>query len=164
MKRRVRVEGDLAYIDCIDDSGQLIATAVIDAVDAPLVERFQWSARRRKDGAVVFEAFTSLYRLVCPVPAKMQVDHKDNDTLNNRRTNLRAVTHSQNQQNRRGAQRNSTTGVRGVSWNKTARKYQARVWVNGQQIQVGMFTDLDAAREATEASRARLMTHSKECA
>ena len=43
-----------------------------------------------------------------------QVDHRNHDTLDNRRANLRACDNSQNQQNRPRAQRNNRSGVKGV--------------------------------------------------
>ena len=44
----------------------------------------------------------------------LQADHRNHNVLDNRRANLRAVTPSQNQQNRRGVQVNCRSGVRNV--------------------------------------------------
>jgi len=45
---------------------------------------------------------------------KIHGDHKDHDTLNNRRNNLRIATHSQNMANR-SSHKNSTSKFLGVS-------------------------------------------------
>ena len=49
-----------------------------------------------------------------------EVDHEDQVPQNNQEYNLREATHSQNQANR-SAQRNSKTGLKGVSWHRAQR-------------------------------------------
>lgn len=52
------------------------------------------------------------------------VDHIDGDPLNNRRSNLRPCDHSKNLSNR-GAQKNSASGIKGVSWNAAKMRWHA---------------------------------------
>ena len=47
-------------------------------------------------------------------PHPLEIDHIDGDRQNNRLSNLRTVTRSENQLNRRGANKNSTSGIPGV--------------------------------------------------
>ena len=69
-----------------------------------------------------------------------QVDHRDENGLNNQKYNLRFCTISQNLMNR-GKQKNNTTGFKGVSWNKVCQKFDARLTAGGQQICLGLFKD-----------------------
>ena len=62
---------------------------------------------------------------------KVKIDHHNHDTLDNRRNNLRACTNSQNIQNRKGSQVNSTSGIRGVSWRKDRMKWEAKIKILG---------------------------------
>ena len=86
----------------------------------------------------------------------MQVDHINGNGLDNRRCNLRLVTHSQNQMNRRGAQANGTSGVRGVSFNKAAGKWVAYIQAEGKHIYLGKFADKGSAVAARVEAAAKL--------
>lgn len=44
--------------------------------------------------------------------------------------------------------KNNKTGVKGVYWHKTAKKYQARISVDRKTINLGLFSDLEKAKEA----------------
>src|SRR5206468_807565 len=58
-----------------------------------------------------------LHRLIIgAVPRGLTVDHVNGDVLDNRRANLRIVTHSQNHVNRHRQACNNTSDVRGVTW------------------------------------------------
>lgn len=62
-----------------------------------------------------------LHRMVAervdgPIPAGVVVDHRNGDGLDNRRCNLRRLTHTQNLHNRRGPNKNSSTGLLGVGF------------------------------------------------
>lgn len=86
-------------------------------------------------------------------PAGMVVDHINGNTLDNRRSNLRVVTHKQNLRHRaRGANRNNAVGVRGVSWDKERKKFLAGIRVDGKRLNLGRFDSLDAAVAARSAA------------
>ncbi len=75
---------------------------------------------------------------------KKCVDHIDNDKQNNNLINLRFATHSQNNQNR-PITKNSTSGTKGVHWNKRALKWSAQININGKKIHLGYFINKDDA-------------------
>ena len=141
--------------------------AVIDAADYPRVANFSWHqastgyARSQVRGSRRKQC-VYMHRLIMDAPVGMEVDHIDGDPLNNHRVNLRLVTHSENQQNRRGPTRNNRSGFRGVVWHAYAGRYVARVTVQGKQICLGYFDrPADAARAAAEG-RQLYMTHARE--
>jgi len=86
-----------------------------------------------------------MHRLIMDAPDDLEVDHRDHDGLNNRRTNLRLSTHPQNCQNRR-LPSTSTTKFKGVRWNARTKRYQARIMANGKSRTLGSFeSDFEAA-------------------
>jgi hypothetical protein len=64
------------------------------------------------------------------------VDHINHDTLDNRRSNLRIVTHAQNKQNSR-CYKNNKSGYKGVSFHAPSGQYFSRIKVNGISIHLG---------------------------
>jgi hypothetical protein len=96
-----------------------------------------------------------LHRFILHAPKGMEVDHIDHNGLNNVRSNLRLATHAQNTCNVRRGTKN-TSGVKGVSWCSTTQRWRARVVLNGKHYHVGMFTTVDAARDAVHAKQRAL--------
>jgi HNH endonuclease len=82
-----------------------------------------------------------------------EVDHRDRDRLNNKYENLRFSNRILNAANA-GAHFDSKSRVRGVHWNRYAKKWQASIWVNGiGKIYLGLFDDLvKAARAVSRTS------------
>lgn len=74
------------------------------------------------------------------------VDHANRVNSDNRYTNLRQCTRSQNNSNRRVI-RETATGVKGVSPDGSG-KYRARVASNGARRLVGVFETVDEAGDA----------------
>jgi hypothetical protein len=71
-------------------------------------------------------------------------DHCNGVPLDNRRDNLRVCTHTQNMQNKKSS--NKSVGLKGVS--KIRNRYQARIRVNGKQINLGVYASAEEAHHA----------------
>jgi hypothetical protein len=98
-----------------------------------------------------------MHRLVMNAPSGLMVDHKNHNTLDNRKINLRIVTSGQNQQNLRGARSNNkSTGIRGVFKNGEAYS----VYVAHKYL--GSYRTIEEAEEVAKQGRARLLPYSKE--
>jgi len=68
-----------------------------------------------------------------------EVDHINRDPSDNRWSNLRSVTKSQNSLNRK-MRPDNTSGYRGVVWHKRVNQWQARINVDGNRKHLGYFT------------------------
>lgn len=75
------------------------------------------------------------------------VDHINGDTLDNRISNLRVCTRSQNLFNSKLNNRNSS-GFKGVSYNKKCKKWTAYITVNYKTVYLGLFTTPEEAYKA----------------
>lgn len=61
------------------------------------------------------------------------IDHRDSDGLNNRWSNLRIATSEDNNRNRRQSSRN-TSGMKGVSWDKSRNKWVAHIMAGDKKV------------------------------
>lgn len=80
-----------------------------------------------------------------------EIDHVDGDGLNNRMINLRCVTRSQNQRNRRVGKKNRS-GVLGVSWESKSSMWQVHIRIDGKRKRLGRFKQLKDAAAARSAA------------
>lgn len=77
----------------------------------------------------------------------LMVDHKNGNPLDNRKSNLRVATHSQNLINR-GKPVHNTSGYKGVSFRKSENCYEAYITVRKKRIRLGLFDDIIKAAKA----------------
>ena len=88
-----------------------------------------------------------LYLEPCTLSPKLFVDHINNNSLDNRKSNLRIVTHRQNCLNTRPKTKNTTSRYKGGSWDKESKKWRALITHKGRRISIGRFkNETDAAR------------------
>mgnify|MGYP000004363272 CR=1 FL=1 len=73
-----------------------------------------------------------------------EIDHINGVRDDNRLVNLRSVTRTENMQNKKKYNTN-TSGQVGVSWVRHLDKWQARISINGNRISLGCFTNLTDA-------------------
>lgn len=95
-----------------------------------------------------------LHRLViCAMPGTL-VDHKNGDTLDCRRGNLRQCSHSQNMANRIKSGKFSSQFL-GVSFESKWKKWRAHVSSNGKRYRSSGFdNEVDAAKKYNEMATA----------
>lgn len=153
--RPIRVQGNLAYVPLTKGY-----EATIDAADVPLVEGFNWSIARRKNGKIYAQrripgGIVLMHRQITGAADGEKVDHRDNDGLNNRRDNLRPATDAENNQNKPTNSRNKS-GFKGVSWFAGTRKWRATIQSNGKWVHLGYFTSAEDAHAAYRIASANL--------
>lgn len=86
-----------------------------------------------------------------------EVDHMDGCRANNRISNLRDVTPSENNENRRCAQTtNKTTGLIGASLHSKGKGYVSQIIVKGKHKYLGYFKTAKEAHEAYVTAKRKL--------
>lgn len=131
--------------------------ALVDDEDYDIVSKYKWhySSGYAKRNNLVHgkKMIARMHHMIVPFTKGYMVDHINGNGLDNRRSNLRLVTKSQNMMNS-GVRRNNKSGYKGVSWDKINNKWRVTIWRMNKQFDVGRFEDiLDAARAYNEAAR-----------
>lgn len=79
------------------------------------------------------------------------VDHKNNNTLDNRKSNMRIVEESNNSKNRKSRNKNNKSGYRNVSFYKG--KWIVQMQIDGKNKKIGSFDDVHEAGKFAEEMR-----------
>lgn len=74
----------------------------------------------------------------------VDIDHINRDKSDNRWCNLRRATRSENLANA-SQRRDTKSGHRGISWDRSGRCWKARLCVRGRHVHVGQFRDIAEA-------------------
>ncbi len=119
--------------------------ALVDNDDLALLSKWKWCYSKgyavrsfvKQDGK---RALIAMHTALMIPPFGMEVDHRDGDGLNNQRSNLRLATHQQNLCNK-SAQKNSASGIKGVSWCESRNKWAAFIRHNGKTKNLGRFAN-----------------------
>lgn len=88
-----------------------------------------------------------LNRYIMNCPEDKIVDHKNGDKIDNRKCNLRICDYQENMMNRK-INSNNKSGVAGVFYLKSERKWIAQIKFNKKNIRLGYFKNFDDAVEA----------------
>jgi hypothetical protein len=115
---------------------------MVDAADFEWLNKHKWYgnggpggyAASTVDGKAIF-----MHRLIMNAPAGLVVDHANGNRHDNRRSNLRKCTHSENRRNTRKSR--GASRFKGVSWSRAMGKWQAKIHQNGKSIRLGYFDD-----------------------
>jgi len=88
-----------------------------------------------------------IHRWIMGFPDGFEIDHKNNDPLDNRRCNLRVCSHQENMFNRL-INKNNKSGFKGVSFYKSTNKYRSQISINKKIKTIGYFETAEEAHEA----------------
>lgn len=121
--------------------------AIVDDEDYDMLSTKKWSLNRRGYPQAV--SGVRMHLMVIDVPEGMQGDHINRNKLDNRKTNLRVATASQNQANRRMPKTN-TSGYKGVRWDRG--KWRAYIGVDGKDRHLGRFVNITDAAKAYDVA------------
>ena len=128
--------------------------AIVDDEDADLLN-FNWHttkgyARRNSSRSEGKQHPIYMHRVIASrmksvsIVSGFEIDHVDGDKLNNRRSNLRLVTHAENMLNS-PKQSNNKSGYKGVTFHKVAQKWAAQIGFKWGKYHLGLFASPEEA-------------------
>lgn len=130
--------------------------AIVDECDMVLLSSYSWRIHRRKKGGEYIAATGRndilMHRVITNAPKGTFVDHKNGNTFDNRRDNLRIATITQNSANRRKISKSTSSQFKGVC--RRGAKWTAAIGVERRQIFLGRFaTETEAATAYNDAAK-----------
>jgi hypothetical protein len=154
-KNEIIIYNNYAEIIIYNYKNEEKCKAIIDLEDVKKCSKYKWGM----DGKYVITRFSDgsyiyLHNFIMNFNKEgLFLDHIDINPLNNRKDNFRECTNQQNCFNQ-GMQKNNTSGVKGVWWDKRNNKWKAEIKINYKKISLGAFDNLtDAAKARDEAER-----------
>lgn len=127
---------------------------LIDEEYLNLVQQFKWRVAKTSNRGRIYAMAKSngktiyMHRLIIDAKKGEVVDHINGNGLDNRKSNLRIVTHKQNAWNIGKKSNGTTSKYLGVGWVHKDKAYQARIRTDsGIRISLGYFdNEIDAAK------------------
>jgi hypothetical protein len=142
--------------------------AKVDDADFEWLNEMKWRAMGKKSNHNCYYAITGdcnpkrgqktilMHRLIMKATDGVEVDHRDNNGLNNQRYNLRVSTHAENLRNQKIQANNKSSKFKGVSFfgaNKS-NPWTAQIHFHKKKIHLGYFKfESDAAKAYDEKAK-----------
>lgn len=129
--------------------------AKVDDADFPSLSAFNWHARVDSQGKVYAvrresvangRAAVYMHRQILCAPEGSDVDHINGESLDNRRSNLRVVSRSENILN-------SKYRSMGVSYCKQTERWYTRIKHDGRRIWLGRYAERETAEQIAATAR-----------
>lgn len=129
--------------------------AIVDIDDYEWLSQYKWYVKRNKRNIYASTHVkdrhgkyktVGMHRLIMNNPKGLDIDHKNTNGLDNRKSNLRACTRSQNSANRR-LSLVTNIKLKGVTLRKSGR-YRSRIAKEGKIINLGTYETPEEAHEA----------------
>lgn len=139
------------YLRCIMKNG---TSFIFDQKDIELVKSHSWSIARGYVRTSVNGKSVYLHQMIMN-EISTEVDHKNGNPLDNRRSNLRIANHCENNQNK-GLRADNTTGYKGVCYDNKSRKFVAYINAYGKRTYLGYFEDKKMAAKAYDNAAIKL--------
>lgn len=134
--------------------------ALVDDDDYERVSQFKWHYNKNgyaiRNMRIATNVYTAVYmhRFIRGLEKgdKRLVDHKNGNGLDNRKSNLRVCTKTENQQNQK-PRHTQVSKYKGVGFYKRDQKWRARIVVNKKDIELGKFdSEVEAALAYNKAA------------
>jgi len=134
--------------------------ALVDDADYEWLMQWKWHASRSGSNGVFYAVRTEgpkggstriyMHREILGLSkgGRLQGDHVNHNTLDNRRTNLRSVTRSENSWNHQRE-------AKGFYYDPRKRRYRAEIWVHNKKKMLGDYLTPQAAHDAHVQAKQR---------
>lgn len=126
--------------------------ALVDDEDYEYLSQFKWQVMVRSYTSYAVRCLwkegkqyaSYMHRELMNNPKGLQIDHIDGNGLNNQKSNLRLCTTSQNQMNSK-PRKNTQSGFKGVRWNRSNKKWESSLRINGENKYLGLYSQKEKA-------------------
>lgn len=134
--------------------------ALVDDEDFNFLNSYKWYAEQNDSGnwyARKSRDFNNpssprlMHRIILGLDKDIHCDHRDRNGLNNQRSNLRPASPHQNSGNLSLCV-NNTSGFKGVSWSRAAKKWTANIKRYRKRYYLGLFNSKVEAAKAYDAA------------
>jgi len=126
--------------------GQL---AIVDDFNFEWLNQWKWCASKSGNQyyakAWIDNKMIRMHRLIMNPPDDKQIDHKNHNGLDNRKSNLRLCTQAQNIRHQKPQTRKTSSKYKGVSWDRA--KWCAYIKYQRKTIHLGAYhNEIEAAK------------------
>lgn len=127
--------------------------AIVDDDDFDRLNEFNWYACKCGDLYYARRCYrikgknvtTYMHRFILNAKKDDKVDHKNHNTLDNQKNNIRICKEYENRANQ-SVQKRSSSKYLGVSWSRKESKWIAQIGKNKKNLRIGCFdTEIEAA-------------------
>lgn len=133
--------------------------AIVSDRDFDMLSQYSWYASKTTRNIYASTSIKGrtvyMHRLVMAAQKGHEIDHINNNSLDNQRENLRFCTSSQNKANMR-LRLDNKSGYKGINFDKQTGKWRARIKFNGKEYSLGRHNKL---KDAVKARKAALTLH-----
>jgi hypothetical protein len=147
---KVRFENEICYIEVYDNKGNIVNEATIDTEDYEKIKDYRFhQSIKCSNPYVKTNTGDYLHNLILnETPSGLEIDHKDRNTLNNCKSNLRFASRQQQGMNVSKQRRPLTSQYKGVHWDNNRNKWKAEIKLNQEGRYIGRFENEHQAAEA----------------
>lgn len=138
---------------------------LVDDQDYDYLLQWTWQVADNGYGNLYAQSYTSrsepggrkFFRMHRVIGKRMgivgiQVDHRNGNSLDNQRHNLRSATNQENSRNR-GSTCGSSSQFKGVSWSVERQKWLAQIQFDSKQYNLGRYeSEIEAAKAYNKAA------------
>ena len=138
------------YVEMIIESKVYgVIRVKIDNDDLEKCSKLTWHYAKNKDSKYIQTRIKGkmikLHRYIMNINnSNLVVDHINRNPLDNRKSNLRICSYKENSFNK-SIRVDNTSGIPGVSFHKTNKKWRAKIKYNNLTIHLGYFEDINEA-------------------
>jgi len=125
-------------------------SAIVDDDDYESLSKHSWitvfDGKQRYAKTRINGIDIKMHRMILNPSSDKYVDHMNENGLDNRRSNIRVCSPSENMMNR-GSPKNNTSGYKGVTFSKKSGKWQSQIASHGKRYFLGYYETPELAYE-----------------